>query len=48
MPKSPKKTIFAISLQYLKKEVSGEVDFLHVDQHECLRQIDTITFYRDG
>ena len=40
MPKSPKKTIFAISLQYLKKEVSDEVDFLHAEKHESLLQID--------
>ena len=24
----------AISLQYLEKEMSGEVDFLHADKHE--------------
>ena len=33
---------FAISLQYLKKEVSDEVYFLHVDKHENLIQIDTM------
>ena len=27
-------TKFGISLQYLKEEVSDEVDFLHIDQHE--------------
>ena len=32
---------FAISLQYLKKEVSGKVDFLHAGKHESLLQIDT-------
>ena len=31
---------FAISLEYLKKEVSDEVDFLHADKHERLLQID--------
>ena len=31
---------FAISLQYLKKEVSNEVDFLRADKHESLLQID--------
>ena len=31
---------FAISLQYLKKELSDEVDFLHADKHESLLQID--------
>ena len=34
---------FAISLQYLKKEVSDEIDFLHADKHESLLQIDTMT-----
>ena len=32
----------AISLQYLKKELSDEVDFLHADNHESLLQIDSI------
>ena len=32
---------FAISLQYLEKEVS-EVDFLQSDKHESLLQIDTM------
>ena len=31
----------AISLQYLKKEVSDEVDFLHADKHKSLLQLDT-------
>ena len=35
---------FAISLQYLKKEVSDEVDFLHADKFESLLQIDTMIF----
>ena len=39
---------FAISLQCLKKEVSGEVDFLHEDQHESFPQIDTMIFDEDG
>ena len=34
------KNKFAISLQYLKKELSNEVDFLHADKHENLLQID--------
>ena len=38
---------FAISLKYIKKEVSGEVDSLHVDQHESFLQIDTIIFDGD-
>ena len=33
---------FAISLQYLKKELSDEVDFLHADKHEILLQIDSM------
>ena len=39
---------FGISLQYLKKEVSEEVDFLHVDKHESFLQIDTMIFGGDG
>ena len=35
---------FAISLQYLKKEVSDEVDFLNIDQHQSFLQIDTMIF----
>ena len=34
---------FAISLQYLKKELSDEIDFMHADEHESLLQIDTMT-----
>ena len=33
---------FAISLEYLKKEVSNEVDILHADKYESLLQIDTL------
>ena len=33
---------FAISLQYLKKELSHDVDFLHADKHESLLQIDSM------
>ena len=33
---------FAIFLQYLKKDVSDEVDFLHADKHKGLLQIDTM------
>ena len=29
-------------MQYLKKEVNDEVDFLHVDKQESLLQIDAI------
>ena len=31
---------FTMSLQYLKKEVRDEVDFLHVDKHQSFLQID--------
>ena len=33
---------FVISLQYLKKELSDEVDFLHTDKHESLLHIDSM------
>ena len=33
---------FAIFLQYLQKELSDKVDFLHVDKHENLLQIDNM------
>ena len=36
---------FAISLQYLKKEVSDEVDFLQTSMKACL-QIDTMILMR--
>ena len=29
-----------MSLQYLKKEVRDEVDFLHVDKHQSFLQVD--------
>ena len=33
-----------MSLQYPKKELSYEVDFLHADKHESLLQVDSIIF----
>ena len=39
MPKLPKITI---SLEYLKKEVNDEVDYLSEVNHECLLHIDTM------
>ena len=39
---------FAISLQYPKKDVSDEVDSLHVDKHRGLLQIDTMTLMERG
>ena len=35
---------FAISLQYLKIEVSDEVEVLDADKHESFLQIDTMIF----
>ena len=35
---------FAISLKFLKKEISDEVDFLHADKHESFLQIDIMIF----
>ena len=43
MPNLPQKTKFAVSLQYLKKKVSDEIDFLHAGKHESLLQIDILT-----
>ena len=31
---------FAMSLQYLKKEVRDEIDFLHTDKHQSFLQVD--------
>ena len=39
---------FAISLNYLKKDVTDEVDFLHADKHESFLQIDTMISNGDG
>ena len=39
---------FVISLQYCKKEVSDEVDFLHTDKHKNFLKIDTMIFDGDG
>ena len=39
MPKLPK---IIFSLQYLKEELSDEVDFLHADKHKSLLQIDSM------
>ena len=35
-------------LQYLKKQVSDEVHFLHADKYESFLQIDTMIFDVDG
>ena len=34
---------FVITLQYLKKEVRDEVDFLHADKHQSFLQVDFST-----
>ena len=44
MPKLTPKNKFAISRQYLKKQVSDEVDFLHADNNESFLQIDIMFF----
>ena len=36
----PQNSKFTMSLQYLKKEVTDEVDFLHVDKHQNFLQVD--------
>ena len=38
----------ALSLQYIQKEVSDEIDFLHVDKHERFLQINTMIFDGHG
>ena len=35
-------------LQYLKKELSYEVNVLHADKHESLLQVDSLIFYGFG
>ena len=42
MPKLHKIINCAISLQYLKKELSDEVVFLHANQHKSLLQIESM------
>ena len=38
----------AISLQYIQKEVSDEIDLSHVDKHESSLQINTMIFDGHG
>ena len=40
MVKSSQNSKFAMSLQYLKKEVRDAVDFLLVDKHQSFLQVD--------
>ena len=42
MPKLHKRINCAISLQYLKKELSDEVSFLLADQHKTLLQVESM------
>ena len=46
--KITEKNKFAISMQYLEKEVSDEVDILHADKHESFLKIDSMIFEGDG
>ena len=39
-PQSFQSSKFAMSLQYLKKEVRDEVDSLHADKHQSFLQVD--------
>ena len=39
---------FASSLQFIKKEVSDKVDFIHEEKHESFHQIDVMIFDEDG
>ena len=38
----------ASSLQFLKKEVSDKVDFIHEEKYESFQQIDAMIFDEDG
>ena len=40
--------MFVFSLQYLKKGLSDEVDFLYTDKHEGFLQIYTVILDGDG
>ena len=42
----PKK--FAVSFQYLKKEMSDEVDLLHAGKHGSLLQIDSMGMVKNS
>ena len=39
-PQSSQNSKFTMSLQYLKKELGDEVDFLHIDKHQGFLQVD--------
>ena len=48
MPKLSNITSITISLQYLEKKVSDEVDFLHLDKHESFLQVYNVIFDWNG
>ena len=48
MPQIIQNKMFAISLQYLKKQGSDQVDFLHADKHESFLLIDILIFDGDA
>ena len=43
----PQNSKFAMSLQYLEKEVKDKVDFLRADQYQKFLQGDTTIFYKE-
>ena len=45
---STQNSMYAISLQYLKPQISDEVNFLHVDKHQSFLKVDTIFFHGLG
>ena len=40
--RSTQNSKFVIPLQYFKKEGMDRIDFLHVDKHQTIHQVDTI------
>ena len=44
----PQNSKFVISLQYLKKEGRDDVDFLDVDKHQTILQVDLINLNGHG
>ena len=40
---SSQNSIFAMSLQFLKKELRDENDFMHADKHQSFLQVDFST-----
>ena len=46
--RSTQNSKFVIPLQYFKKEGMDEIDFLHVDKHQTIHQVDTISLGGHG